>query len=449
MRRRISIAGVAALAIAASLLANPARATVSLKPALTVEKIPLTFTVTVAPEGLLGTTRCTVTADLYRPSDASSGHRVPAILATNGFGGSKADQANIGQGFGRRDYAVLSYSGLGFGGSGCKITLDDREHDGAAASQLLRFLGGDPSVVGTRDDTGQPYSVDFVKLDTARGLAYDPRVGMIGGSYGGQIQFATAAVDRRLDAIIPIITWNDLAYSLAPNNTSLPGNTVSYTTPGISKIGWSSAFFSLGIVDGAEFATVDPTRILGCPNFDDPVCPALSQLDLEGYPNASTTGYARNASITSSLDQIKIPTLLAQGEADTLFNLQESVATYAALRARAVPVKLLWQSWGHSSGTPAPGELDLANPTASYEGGVFAQWFDYYLKGAGSAPALDFSYFRDWVAYSGDAAPAYASAPAYPIGARKKLYLSGSCDLLTGTAALTAASNAVQTGTCS
>ena len=51
---------------------------------------------------------------------------------------------------------------------------------------------------------------------------------MVGGSYGGQIQFATAAYEHehgtnRLDAIVPMITWNDLSYSLDPNNSGLPG----------------------------------------------------------------------------------------------------------------------------------------------------------------------------------------------------------------------------------
>ena len=50
---------------------------------------------------------------------------------------------------------------------------------------------------------------------------------MTGGSYGGQIQFAAAAYEKqagtnRLDAIVPLITWNDLSYSLAPENSSLP-----------------------------------------------------------------------------------------------------------------------------------------------------------------------------------------------------------------------------------
>jgi predicted acyl esterase len=414
-----------------------------------VERIPLTFTVTVAPEGVLGTTTCKVVADLYRPSDATHANPAPAIVATNGFGGSKADQATIGEGFGRLGYVVLSYSGLGFGGSGCKITLDDREHDGAAASQLLRFLGGDPSVVGTRDDTGQPYPVDFVRLDTDKGLAHDPRVGMIGGSYGGQIQFATAAVDRRLDTIVPIVTWNDLAYSLAPNNSSLPPDSVTYTAPGVTKAEWTALFFGLGIVDGLLYITADPSRDVGCPNFDDAACTALPQLQAQGYASPASTAFARHASVSSYIDKIQIPTLLAQGEADTLFDLQESVATYHSLQARGVPVKLMWQSWGHSNAAPAPGELDLGNPTVSAQGRVFTQWFDHYLKGTAAQPTLDFSYFRDWISYTGDAAPAYASAPSYPVGRTEKLYLSGSCNVLTGTAALTSVRGAVAPGTCS
>src|SRR3954451_25370254 len=45
--------------------------------------------------------RCTVDADLYRPDDASRTNRKPAILTTNGFGGSKDDsnEAAIGRGF--------------------------------------------------------------------------------------------------------------------------------------------------------------------------------------------------------------------------------------------------------------------------------------------------------------------------------------------------------------
>src|SRR3954452_3158127 len=176
-------------------------------PALAAEpsKTAMTFDVVVGPAN---DTHCTITADLYKPAGASKSHPVPAILATNGFGGSKSDFDELGPAYARRGYAFLAYSGLGFGNSGCKITLDDPDWDGKAGRQLVSFLGGTKAASdGTK--------IDFIKKDGPG----DPRVGMIGGSYGGQIQFAIAGIDRRLDAIVPQITWNDLSYSLGPNNT--------------------------------------------------------------------------------------------------------------------------------------------------------------------------------------------------------------------------------------
>ena len=40
---------------------------------------------------------------------------------------------------------------------------------------------------------------------------------MVGGSYGGGIQWVTAAIDPRVDAIVPVISWNTLNSSLYPN----------------------------------------------------------------------------------------------------------------------------------------------------------------------------------------------------------------------------------------
>src|SRR5690242_8803966 len=147
---------------------------------------PLTITVTnLGPEHRT----CHIDADLYIPAGIDSSHRAPAILATNGFGGTKADQADLAQGMGELGYVTLSYTGLGFvDGDPCPITLDDREHDGNAASQLIRFLGGDPSIVAVDDSTGQRVHVDqVVRDDGTDGTRYDPAVGMVGGSYGGQI----------------------------------------------------------------------------------------------------------------------------------------------------------------------------------------------------------------------------------------------------------------------
>src|ERR687884_2290366 len=370
-------------------------------------------------------THCDIIGDLYKPTTATKANPAPAVLTTNGFGGSKDDQADEAKLLASRGYVVLSYSGLGFGGSGCKITLDDRDYDGKAGSQLVTFLGGGKAATdGTR--------VDYVERDSVahdgKAHPYDPRVGMIGGSYGGQIQFAIAGIDPRVDTIIPIITWNHLSYSLAPNNTSFDHG-VTYQTPGVEKYEWTSLFFGLGIADGIIGASADPSRNTGCPNFDNRACGSKLQMDATGAPNDATLLFARHASVTSFVNQIRIPTLLSQGQSDTLFNLQEAIATYRGLRKHHVPVKMIWRKGGHS-GDGAPGELDhndaghLLKPQHNYETRTYLAWFDHYLAHTMPKPKLDVTYFRDWISYRGDATPAYARAKRYPFGSKRTLFLS-------------------------
>jgi ABC-2 type transport system ATP-binding protein len=390
------------------------------------------FTVEVKV-GPAGDQTCTVDADLYRPDGATRRHKAPAILSTNGFGGSKDDsnEAAIGRGFARAGYVVLTYTGLGFPNSGCKITLDDPDYDGVAGKQMVDVLAR--------------------KKYVAKEAPGDPRVGMIGGSYGGQIQYAVAMQDKRVDALIPIITWNDLSYSLAPNNTDLRRG-VTYDTPGVAKKQWIDLFFGAGIADGAQGTAIDPARNAGCPNFRDEACQAAAQLNTAGYPDETTLALARHASVASYLPRIKAPTLLVQGQKDTLFNLQEAVATYRGLRAQGTPVRMVWQSWGHSGSTPAPGELDLDAPSLddTYLGRRFHAWMDHYVAGDRSAPVGPrFAYFRDWVRYdtSKDQAgraieKAYAEKDTFSQKPTATLFL-------TGPDGLTADRSAVQAGSAS
>ena len=57
---------------------------------------------------------CEIAADLYVPAGVTAQHRAPAVLVTNGFGGTKEDQADLAQGFGGHGYVTLSYTGIGF-----------------------------------------------------------------------------------------------------------------------------------------------------------------------------------------------------------------------------------------------------------------------------------------------------------------------------------------------
>lgn len=426
---------LAALSAAAGLAAGAAVAltgtgTASSDPAYSVQT--LHFAVQVGPTGAQ---TCDIVGDLYTPTTATPTTPVPAILTTNGFGGSKDDQAGIGKAFAARGYAVLSYSGLGFGGSDCKITLDDPDWDGKAASQLISYLGGASGIAFTDAEHTAPAPALTVVVHDAKdhaGVArtYDPRVGMIGGSYGGSVQFATASIDARLDTIIPLITWNDLSYSLGPNNTAQTAG-VSSATPGAVKTNWAAGFSAKGVLDGLVNAQGDPSRLYPCPNFADFVCPALVTAGTTGYLQPGDVAALRHASVASYMSRVKIPTLLMQGENDTLFNLNEAAATYKALKAQGTPVKMVWHSWGHSGATPAPGELSLSSPdpATQYETARIADWFAHYLQGSAANTGPNFAYFRDWISYSGIATPAYATSGSYPVGNSRTYYLSGTGQL--------------------
>ncbi len=436
MRAR-ALAPSAALTLAAALVAgavaSAAPAAAQAAPTVTVEN--LVFTVPAGPDR----TPCTVLGDLYVPSTATAARPAAAILATNGFGGSKDDggergNATVAQHYAKRGYVGLSYSGLGFGGSGCEITLDQPVWDGVVGDALAQFLGGRKGLA-TKD--GAAYDIGGIVRTETGGLPFDPVVGMIGVSYGGEVQFSTASFGR-VDTIVPQITWNDLSYSLAPSNTAQQRTATSprsVSAPtGVSKIGWTSLFFALGL--SQDVSNSRPQDLLTqletantCPNFDARACTAILDLASDGAPSQATIDFARSASVASYLDQIDIPVLLSQGQADTLFNLQEAIATWSALKARDVPVKMVWQSWGHSTATPVPGELDQRKAASeSFLGEIYAAWFDHYLLGKGPAPSLDTQYFRDW-AYTGDTkaavARAYGSAPGYPVAPTSRLLLSG------------------------
>ncbi|WP_031088382.1 CocE/NonD family hydrolase [Streptomyces sp. NRRL WC-3549] len=397
-----------ALLTGAALLA-PA-ALVGAGPAVAAESgvTPLEFTVRA------GGRSCTVDADLYRPAGVDAEHPAPAVLATNGFGGSKSDGTTdaLGRAFASRGYVSLVYSGLGFGGSGCLITLDDPADDGKAASALIDFLAGTRAA----DDGTE---ADYVVSDGPG----DPRVGMVGGSYGGAVQLATASTDHRVDALVPLVTWNDLAHALAPNAAGARHG-VSSDTPGVFKWQWTNGFYLIGEGQPLLVPSLDPSRFnrLTCLHFATRACDMIRLLNSGRLPAGSTRemlAYARGVSPVSYLAGVRAPTLLVQGQADSLFNLDEATATYRTLQAQGTAAKMIWQAWGHSGGF-VPGELDLAagNLDTSYVGQRILAWFDRYLRldeSADTGPA--FAYHRDW-------ASGYGTAAALP-DASRTLYLSG------------------------
>jgi pimeloyl-ACP methyl ester carboxylesterase len=362
-----------------------------------------------------------IDTDLYIPSDATPATPQPAVIYANGFGGAKDDASGstIGPWLASHGYVVLAYSSSGFGNSGGCIELDSPQYDAQDVSALIDVLATKPYVY--RDGPG------------------DPRVAMIGGSYGGAIQLMAAASDPRLDVIAPFRTWDDLQYALSPQHLGggsplqAPGADV-----GVIKHLWTTLFFASGISQPLQQrGGCGPSTGATCPGFDPQACQVYVNAEASGRLDSQGVAVLQNSSPSRLLGRITIPTLLGQGQADTLFNLDESVATYLSLRGRGVPTRLIWQ-WGGHGYSPMPGEGDLfngavANPDSEYLPQQILLWYDRWLRqdtSVDTGPPV--TYFRDWVPYdpTGSAAPAYGHAHDMPFEPPETFSLSGGDQLV-------------------
>ncbi|UKY50334.1 alpha/beta fold hydrolase [Streptomyces inhibens] len=280
-----------------------------------------------------------------------SGARRPAVLLGHGFGGSKADLRAQAQQLARDGYAVLTWSARGFGRSTGKIGLNDPDGEVADVSRLIDWLAKRPEV----------------QLDKAG----DPRVGVAGASYGGAISLLAAGHDPRVDAIAPQITYWNLADALFPH--------------GVFKKLWAGIFFttgSAGAPTGAPGAA--PVTSGGCGKFEPALCRMYERVAVAGKPDAAARRLLEARSPSAVGDRIKVPTLIMQGQTDSLFTLDQADAMQQAIRKNGAPVDVDWIAGGHDGGDRETARLQARTKA----------WFDRYLKGdkgADTGPAFRIS----------------------------------------------------------
>jgi ABC-2 type transport system ATP-binding protein len=314
---------------------------------------------------------------LYLPRTASAEHQVPAILLAHGFGGTKRSVASDAQDFADRGYAVLTWTARGMGASTGEIHLDSPDYEVRDAQRLIDRLAARP--------------------DIALDASGDPRVGVVGGSYGGALALMLAGQDRRVDAIVPMITWNDLA------NAFLPESTGAGPARGVFKKQWAGLFFGQGgggsnadllaSLTGAGAAAgslpAGGSRVADpqCGRFAREVCAAYLDVATTGSASTSTVDLLRRSSPAPTLSQIKAPTLLIQGQADSLFPLTEGEANYRAIAATGTPVRVDWFTGGHDGGNGPRSDQDRLRF-------LTITWLDYYLLHQGDDPGTGFTYSR-------------------------------------------------------
>jgi ABC-2 type transport system ATP-binding protein len=112
------------------------------------------------------------------------------------------------------------------------------------------------------------------------------------------------------------------------------------------------------------------------------------------------------------VDRIRVPTLLIQGTADTLFTLDEAVTNYRILRGNGVPAKMMWFCGGHGACLTGSGE-------AGHVERAVVAWMKRHLAGdkaVGTGPRFE------WLA--DDAR--WRSRAGYPLPAGKPIVADGS-----------------------
>jgi ABC-2 type transport system ATP-binding protein len=346
------VAGGALLALVAGLIAWalwPAQATYTTE--------ARTITVLTGPAG---DTAVPLDTTFYRPNSASASRPAAAVLLAHGFGGTKDSVASDAKDLAARGYAVLTWSAEGFGRSGGQIHVDSPDWEVRDAQRLIDWLATRPEV--RKDAPG------------------DPRVAAVGGSYGGALALLLAAYDHRVDAIVPEITWNDLADAFLPEATGAGAG------QGVFKKAWAVLFFGSGAappVPGAPGRAADPA----CGRFARDVCQAYLSIATTGRATPADVALFHRSSPASVLDRIAAPALLVQGEADSLFPLAEADANARGIATAGTPVRVAWYTGGHDGGPGPQSDQDRLRF-------LTAQWLDHYLLGSGGTPGDGFTYSR-------------------------------------------------------
>ena len=304
------------------------------------------------------------------PDPSAGGQVRPTVLMGPGWGSSgdtDTSQAGI-QGalsisqLWQGGFNVLTWDPRGFGKSGGEAQTDSPAYEGRDVSAIINWVARQHGVELDRPGV--------------------PRLGMVGESYGGGIQFATAEQDCRVDAIAPTIAWHSLGTSLDKSQTP--------------KQGWSNILIGV-----AAAAHLNPETTA-----------ASREMQSSGVIDPKATAFFLSRGPAQFLSRIKVPTLILQGTVDDLFTLDEGIANYEALKKQGTVVSMAWFCGGHGVCLTDPG-------TAIDVGRLSLAWMQHYVARDTAVGALTGFEFVDQDGTS------YAAA-GYPLAGAGSLVGTGS-----------------------
>ncbi|MET0901356.1 MAG: CocE/NonD family hydrolase [Mycobacterium sp.] len=250
-------------------------------------------------------------------------------------------------------YNVVTWDPRGEWRSGGVMHLNSPALEGRDVSAIITWVASQSEV--QLDDTN------------------DPRIGMVGASYGGGIQLATAAIDHRIDALVPTIAWDNLVDVLFPR--------------GAVNSGWGTILPSVLVLTLArEHPRILPVAVMGV---------------LFGIAQQSDIDLVNGLGYQDQIQNITAPTLLIQGTVDTLFTLDQAHTVAGKLIDAGTTTKVIWYCGGHGAclSDDPKGEVVLDSTL---------DWLDRYVKGNTST---DVGPQFEWVDQNGD----WHNLESYPL----------------------------------
>ncbi|MFE2754457.1 alpha/beta fold hydrolase [Actinosynnema sp. NPDC059335] len=266
-----------------------------------------------------------ICVSVFRPAAASPAHRVPVLLHSHGWGGSRTSAPGSFRRYLDAGFGVVSIDQRGFGESGGKAHVEDPAFEGEDVIRVIDHVA----------------SLDWVRTTGPN----DPVLGAIGGSYGGGYQFAGAFTEimktgrTRFDALAPQITWHSLNDSLAPRE--------------VVRTTWVTALYAAAL--DAHTSALHAGYAEGLLTGNWPT--AMAEFFRDNGP-------AHHVAAGRRLD---IPVLLRQGISDNLFPLDQAIDNFdRALTPRARANSLLvGYNGGHSLPNVLPAGYAVAGDACS------------------------------------------------------------------------------------
>jgi predicted acyl esterase len=319
----------------------------------------------------------------------------PLVMLFHGYAGSKLGLSSM-QPFLDRGYATFSMTTRGFG-----------ESCGTSASRTAAGAACNPGYVRLMDTRYEVRDAqDFAGLLADEGHTSPTQIGAIGGSYGGGLSMALAALKNRkmlpngslvpwtsplgtpmqIAAATPEIPWTDLPYSLLPNGSTLDyvGDAPYQGRSGVLKQSFENALYNSGAAFNYAAAGADPDADLrnwhtlfnnGEPYDDASGNPLPAVADIRDELTTHHSSYYIDHS------QPPAPLLISNGWTDDLFPPDEAIRFYNRTRTQypTADISLFFADLGHPRGQNKAADLSVRQ-TAELA------WMDYYVKGVGSVP---------------------------------------------------------------